>query len=532
MQDSICWFLCSASAMRVWGHSKPISMLVHTSQKQQHHKQVSDAIRSWISTIDRNILISKCKSIWMTERDILTIDSFRETYPEYGRTNEELNDYPEFTEIVSHIEVLLEEITHIPLGEDSEFQYHAGIHLCVDNCANNGITEEGMFVRLAYPDPEKVQPKPAPVFIIVGGSTLSRGLTIEGLVSTYFLRSTCQADSLMQMGRWFGYRRGYELLPRIWMTQDTIDKFKFLAALEMELRQDLVRYMIAAVDPKEYGPRVKNTPKASWLRITAKNRMQSAKEIEMDFTGTSSETFLFDNDAQKLKKNIDITETFIDSLGRYKFKKNSSFIWEGVEFSKIYDKLLQPFEFNQNSRTFKKPALEMFADWVKNVSIHEKLQAWNIIVAGLGNSENEEWQWKIANGSVGKVNRSRKMGVDDSVINIGVLRDPKDLLADVQIDMLSKETREKLAISKSTIDIEQIRSEAGLGRTPQLIIYRISKDSTARENNSSNRVNLNAVEDIIGLCIVIPGGKSRGVKSQALTIKLNRKVNEVWREEE
>lgn len=129
-----------------------------------------------------------------------------------------------------------------------------------------------MYVRLAYPDTGmKPYPSPAPAFIIVGGSTLSRGLTIEGLISTYFLRSSCQADSLMQMGRWFGYRRNYELIPRILMTQDTVNKFRFLAALENELREDLEKYMIAGANPSDYGPRVKNTPRSTWLSITGKN---------------------------------------------------------------------------------------------------------------------------------------------------------------------------------------------------------------------------------------------------------------------
>ena len=58
------------------------------------------------------------------------------------------------------------------------------------------------------------------VFIVVGGNILSRGLTLEGLVTSFFIRTSSAYDTLLQMGRWFGYRRGYGDLPRIWMTDE------------------------------------------------------------------------------------------------------------------------------------------------------------------------------------------------------------------------------------------------------------------------------------------------------------------------
>ena len=124
------------------------------------------------------------------------------------------------------------------MTDTGDLKYQTGLHLVIDNCSKNGVTSDTEHIRLSYPDPDtQPYPTPAPAFIVVGGSTLSRGLTIEGLVSTFFLRASCQADTLMQMGRWFGYRRNYELLPRIWMTSDTIDKFRFLSELEADLRE-------------------------------------------------------------------------------------------------------------------------------------------------------------------------------------------------------------------------------------------------------------------------------------------------------
>jgi len=65
--------------------------------------------------------------------------------------------------------------------------------------------------------------------IAVGGNRLSRGLTLEGLLTSYFFRSTAMYDTLMQMGRWFGFRGGYEDITRIYMTSDLSSWFSDLA---------------------------------------------------------------------------------------------------------------------------------------------------------------------------------------------------------------------------------------------------------------------------------------------------------------
>ena len=89
-----------------------------------------------------------------------------------------------------------------------------------------------------------------------------------------------QADTLMQMGRWFGYRKGYELLPRLWITSKTNDQFKFLAALDQELRDEIHEMDTLGKSPANYGPRVKNTPKASFIRITARKPLRNIyKEV-------------------------------------------------------------------------------------------------------------------------------------------------------------------------------------------------------------------------------------------------------------
>lgn len=508
LQNSICWFLCGVACMRIWNYKKPISMLIHTSQKTDHHQNIADAVRAWITAKEKDVIIRQCKKVWDYEIREFTFEKFREQYPEYDRKDEEINRYPSFDEIQKQLEIILSKaITNIPLNEDNEFTYHEGIHMCIDNCKNNGIKDDSMYVRLAYPSEDNM-PSPAPAFIVIGGATLSRGLTIEGLISTFFLRSVGQADTLMQMGRWFGYRKGYELLPRLWITSKTDSQYKFLADLDQDLRDEIHEMDTLGKTPENYGPRVKNTPKISFIRITAKNRMQSAKPTEMDFSGSFNQTYLFDNDPEILKNNLEKTTLFIKLLGNPEKRKDcnkhaaNAIIWRKVDFTVIKNYLLQ-FKFNSRLSVFNN--IESVISWIEKITREEKLEKWNVILSGKAKSNNSVWNSPV--GPVNKVKRTRKKQKhqSDSVINIGVLRDPKDIIADVDLDGQSQEIVKKVTEFKSHY-AKEIRNSAGLNTTPQLILYIIDKNSRASEK-SETREDLNASEDIVGICMNIPGGK-------------------------
>ncbi len=530
--NSLSWFLCGVGCMRIWQYKKPISMLVHTSQKTMHHQNVAEVIEEWFSNTPIEDIIGKAKEVWDYETKEFTFEKFREQYPDYARSDDEINKYPSFEEIEKQIKIILEAgLSNIKLDDDGDLTYTKGIHLCIDNCQNNGITADGMHVRLAYPESGKM-PTPAPAFIVVGGATLSRGLTIEGLISTYFLRSVGQADTLMQMGRWFGYRKNYELLPRIWMTSKTKDQFKFLAALDQELRDEIQYMDVNGRSPSEYGPKVKNSPKVSFIRITAKNKMQSATDATMDYTGASNQTYLFDNNIQSLSNNIRVTEEFINSLGAQWESdnkcsyQNNSVIWRNVDFERIRT-YIETFKFQERLSVFNdtKPLL----NWIEAVTKSGKLGKWNVVVAG--KADNKNGTWKLPNGcEVNKVNRSKKQNysdLDNSIINIGVLRDPKDILLDVDFDSIqnNKVKEEILEYIKREKSIAAMacRDKAGLETTPQLLIYRVDKNSQARDNKGS-RENLNAVEDLIGLCLYIPGGERKTNYASTITIKLSNEI--------
>lgn len=112
--------------------------------------------------------------------------------------------------------------------------------------------------------------------VAIGGLRLSRGLTLEGLVVSYFSRNSRAYDTLLQMSRWFGHRPGYEDICRIWMTEESAGWCRFVADATDELMNDLVVMQQKGATPLEVGHKIRAHP--STLMVTARNKMGGGEE--------------------------------------------------------------------------------------------------------------------------------------------------------------------------------------------------------------------------------------------------------------
>ncbi len=523
-EDAICWFLCCAAVRRYYGFKKPVSMLVHTSQKTDHHSRVHNAIKKWLDN-SPDYIVNKCKSIWETETNSFTIDDLFSDYPGFAESKDDISNYPDFSKIEPYlIELIKAGSKKIMLGEDGIFTYSKGIHLCIDNYRSKGVQSDKSFIRLAYPGKDN-DPGYATAFIVVGGTTLSRGLTIEGLVSTYFLRSTKQGDTLMQMGRWFGYRKGYELLPRVWLTNNAVRQFEFLSDLDSELRSCIAQMELLNQKPKDYAVVVKQSPSASLLRISAKNKIQGAERAQVNYSGMRTQTQLFIDDKKILIENYEITDRFIGSLGKGERGigklGQSSYVWRGVSFDKIFYGLLKKYHFHDKLLAF--TDLDAIYYWISQVTKEGKLGNWNVVLYGIDsvNASNAT----MAGYTIKKVRRTRHSVLKDGTINIGVLTDPKEKVVDVDYNKLSVDGRDKYDHYKS--DFAQIiRNDAGLGSTPSMVIYVVDKDSTVKRNDDNkkgkDRHDLKADYDLVGISLNIPGDRISSDYTKSIAINLEK----------
>jgi hypothetical protein len=176
--------------------------------------------------------------------------------------------------------------------------------------------------------------------IVIGGLTLSRGLTLEGLCVSYFLRNSKAYDTLLQMGRWFGYRTGYEDLCRVWITPDAQEWFEHIADVVAELRADIRRMHFNRQPPEKFGIRVRSHPGA--LLVTAPTKMRNSTEVEIDlsFSNYATETaFLPKSEAVNLR-NVQKAGAFLASLESPEFE-GTRLKWKDVEGARISELLNQ-----------------------------------------------------------------------------------------------------------------------------------------------------------------------------------------------
>lgn len=150
--------------------------------------------------------------------------------------------------------------------------------------------------------------------IAVGGNSLSRGFTLEGLTISYFLRNTQMYDTLLQMGRWFGYREGYGSLCRLFLKPEAKDWYAFIAEATEELRDEITKMESAGLTPEDFGLAVRSHPGS--LLVTARNKMATASQIvrKVGLANRLVESAVVHADDGPRNRNIEIAESLMRKL--------------------------------------------------------------------------------------------------------------------------------------------------------------------------------------------------------------------------
>lgn len=226
--------------------------------------------------------------------------------------------------------------------------------------------------------------------IAVGGNSLSRGLTLEGLSTSYFYRNSQMYDTLLQMGRWFGYRPGYEDLCRLWMTLEAADWYSHISEAANELRADVKRMMRRKMTPIDFGLRVRAHPDT--LLVTAQNKMRLGETIEIDISLSEGyqETTRFKRNRNLLQANEDAVRAFLRQLKTSGYELTTSplgrrknLVCVGVPKSFVSE-LLQNFTAHPLNLNFNAE----LAEFVGNTS-EEMLEKWDVALVNADNNEAE-----------------------------------------------------------------------------------------------------------------------------------------------
>jgi hypothetical protein len=183
--------------------------------------------------------------------------------------------------------------------------------------------------QLIYPNLER-DPKETRCFVVVGGNRISRGFTLEGLSTSYFARESRTQDTLYQMGRWFGFRVGYEDTVQIYLPKDQIAWYKDILNLELELRDDLAQMNDREMTPSMWEIKMANSKSFESLnkklKLCDENKLRNTKKKKLSFGGTNQMTKHFKRDNIIHESNLGATKEFFSELAKEKNFVENSFL--------------------------------------------------------------------------------------------------------------------------------------------------------------------------------------------------------------
>ncbi len=219
--------------------------------------------------------------------------------------------------------------------------------------------------------------------IAVGGNTLSRGLTLEGLMVTYFYRNTNMYDTLMQMGRWFGYRPNYADLVKIWLSEDECDWYSQINDATQDLRYQIQQMKNAGQSPSEFGLKVRQEPGA--LMVTAKVKMRNAQQITcpVNVSGKLIETPRLYASNEILKENEMTIRKFINKLSFEGVRvdddrSGGNYFWKDVS-NRMVSELLSNFQTHPWNLSYNGKGLAKY--------VAEDNSKWDVVLMDVGDGD-------------------------------------------------------------------------------------------------------------------------------------------------
>lgn len=366
--------------------------------------------------------------------------------------------------------------------------------------------------------------------IAIGGLALSRGLTLEGLLVSYFYRNTATFDVLMQMGRWFGYRPHYDDLFQIWASQTSVAWYREIATATAELKADIKKMFEQHLTPKDFGIKVRDY--CDELQITANNKMRTAYELLTmeSYYGNICDTPYLSVKSEHNKENWQQVKSFTEYLFKegYKFSFANIDKYKGKDVHSDIDK----------SRYFADVPKERVVDFLSNIKcslVNMKFNRQNLIDFICDEETEGVDKWDIVfEGGDGQsfydipgleMIRCPKRQVEehDHVIQISSrrrilgLREGKFCLNKEDIELAEKRCREVWEKEGSNVQGRNIPLKAYFEhlpyRKPVLIIMLI--EPIEPEDKDANKKAIDYIENLngdkmIAFAIGFPGLKETG----------------------
>lgn len=490
------------------------SMLIHVTRYKvwqlQIREIVNDLFRFYKSEIEAN------DAAFMKSMEELYLRDFVPTTKQILESKEELNDYIIREHSWDEIKPLLWNAVQK-----------------IDVMAINGSSNDA----LTYEDNKENGIS----VIAIGGDKLSRGLTLEGLSISYFLRASKMYDTLMQMGRWFGYRPGYVDLCRLYTSNELNSWYQHIAVASHELRAEFDYMADRHETPDNFALKVRNHD--GLLQITAICKMRNATNIQVSWAGKLVEAYrLYSGNGHK-RHNLVATENFISSLGDVCHteypgdntrEKRGYYLWENIKAQDVC-KYLRDFHLPESNVN-----LEMISQYITDLSEHyDELTSWNVALL----FKKTDTPYLLGNYSVGTFLRTRNDNHDPSLYCLRknhILGSPMDEFVDIEyldkgkLDEALRVTKERKSDwDKEYPDSRIMREEFRDHKKPLLLIYPLDAEGCFFYKQGTERKEIIPIEErnsdpYIGFAISFPQSNS-GV---AISYATNQPTEYITSEEE
>lgn len=340
-----CFILTCAIRLARGQENKHNSMLIHVSRFQSWQNAVKDLVESQYRYYKQEI----------ESNDALVLKEFRELLEgDYTKVTNSINN--------SSLSDLEKNLKVHSWEEIGPLLYNVVQKIEVKSI--NGSSKDVLDYQLAA--------KKGLSVIVIGGDKLSRGLTLEGLSISYFLRSSKMYDTLMQMGRWFGYRSGYIDLCRLFTSAEINEWYRHITLASEELIDEFNYLAESGSTPENYALKVRTHP--GELQITAINKMRNTRDIQVSWATRLVETYQLPMDKGQKNHNLVATDDFLRKLGNGYAIKNGNYLWKDVSPTLVCDYLR---DFNL-PKTLKKVDLEVIVKYIEGLNEFGELTNWSV----------------------------------------------------------------------------------------------------------------------------------------------------------
>lgn len=495
LKEAIMSFIMTIAIRNCRGYRfKPNSMLIHLNRTKDVQKNIYSIVKTYYEDLQEMILdgdsetIETLEKLWFNDYKNTTL-KMQNDFSKYMIDCEEL----EFSDVYDEIKEIIE--------NDS-----------IKIFMINGDSKDSLMYKEHENEIYNV--------IAIGGDKLSRGLTLEGLSISYFCRESKMYDTLMQMGRWFGFREGYADLCRLYVTENLLNWFKKISFATEDLR-DQIEYMNdRGFTPEEFGLKIATSPE---IKISNDKKIKSGQLQYLNFSNNLTQTRDFDIDEDTYNHNFKVTEEFLISLGDddkdfvtkklHRNLKNGHLFWVNIN-GKIIAEYLKKYRTSKYAN--KVVSLNM-AKYIENQLKYGGLTNWTVCLINRGKEKTLE----IANRKIGKgIVRDGNGCIyhsDKNVCSLASIKSNYDEYLDFTEEQMKQADimrNNKKNLSEKNIS-RYIRSELRERENGLLIIYPINCDEGKTSQLKIKGCNHKTP---IGLLIVFPDNKKIG---ETISYELN-----------